>query len=75
MDKVIKYVYHVRLRDTSESDMQVQIGQGDVDFSRLLTQLRLQGYQRALSVHIDDASGSDQFGEMRKMRLLLESLL
>jgi sugar phosphate isomerase/epimerase len=75
MDKVIKYVYHVRLRDTSESDMQVQIGQGDVDFSRLLTQLRLQGYQRALSVHIDDVSGSDQFGEMRKMRLLLESLL
>lgn len=74
-DKLMKYVYHVRLRDSSEQEMQVQVGQGEIDYGRLTTQLGLVGYQRALSVHIMDMPGTDHVGEMRKMRLLLESLL
>ena len=33
------------------------------------------GYARGLSVHITEMEGVDHMGELRKMRLLLESLL
>jgi sugar phosphate isomerase/epimerase len=74
-DKLMKYVCHVRLRDTSMNEMQVQVGQGEIDYGRLTTQLSLAGYNRALSVHIMDLPGTEHVGELRKMRLLLESLL
>ncbi|MEE8450786.1 MAG: TIM barrel protein [Thermoguttaceae bacterium] len=73
--KVIKYVYHVRLRDTSKEALQVRVGKGVVEFGRLLTQLRQVGYNRALCVDITEMPEVDHMAEMRKMRLLLESLL
>jgi sugar phosphate isomerase/epimerase len=73
--QVFQHVIHVHLRDTSKDKFQVRIGQGEVEYSRLITQLALVQYNRALCVHITEMEGADHTGEMRKMRLLLESHL
>ena len=39
-EQVMKYVYHVRLRDTSKEQLQVRVGQGLVEYGRLINQLR-----------------------------------
>jgi sugar phosphate isomerase/epimerase len=75
IDKLMKYVYHVHLRDTTKKQLQVRVGQGDVDYGKLIGQLRRVGYNRALSIHMDELPDIDHMAEMRKMRLLLESLL
>lgn len=75
IDKIMKYVYHVRLRDTSPEKLQVRVGQGEVDYGRLINQLRQERYDRALAVDIVEEEGIDHDGELRKIRLLLESLL
>jgi len=75
IDQVMKYVYHTRLRDTSREAMQVRVGQGLVEYGRLVTQLTMFHYNRALCVDISPLPDVDQMAEMRKMRLLLESLL
>jgi sugar phosphate isomerase/epimerase len=72
---VMKHVYHVRLRDTTKDQLQVCIGQGEVEYGRLVNQLNKVRYDRALCVDLQAMSGVDQLTEMRKMRLLLESLL
>ena len=74
-DKLLKYTYHVHLRDTSKDELQVRIGQGEVEYGRLINQLRKSGYDRALSTDVTEVPDLDPFGEMRQMRLLLESLL
>ncbi len=74
-DKLIKYVYHVHLRDSTKKQLQVQIGQGEIEYGRLINQLRTVGYDRSLSVHLAELPDVDHMGELRKMRLLLESLL
>jgi sugar phosphate isomerase/epimerase len=75
IDKLMKYVQHVQLRDTSKSAFQVRVGQGEVDYGRLIQQLSKVHYDRALSVHMAPLEGFDHRAEMRKMRLLLDSLL
>ena len=76
-DQVMRYVCHVQLRDTSKTALQVRIGQGEIEYNRLINQLSRFKYNRALSVNIIDYPDSDvdHMGEMRKMRLLLESML
>lgn len=74
-EQVLKYVCHLRLRDTSKDKFQVRVGQGEVEYGRLVTQLNKFQYNRALSVDIAPMDGVDHPAEMRKMRLLLESLL
>ncbi len=74
-DQVMKYVYNVHLRDTTKDKLQVRIGQGEVEYSRLLSQLAKVKYHRALVVHITEMEGVDHAAELRKMRLLLESML
>lgn len=74
-EKLMKYVYHVHLRDTSKKQLQVRVGQGEVEYGKLITQLQRVKYNRALSVNITEMPGVDHNSEMRKMRLLLESLL
>jgi sugar phosphate isomerase/epimerase len=74
-DKLMKYTYHVHLRDTSKKQLQVRVGQGEVEYGRLITQLQKVKYNRALSVNIVEMPDIDHASEMRKMRLLLESLL
>jgi sugar phosphate isomerase/epimerase len=74
-DQILEYVTHVHLRDTSKENLQVRVGQGEVEYGKLITQLKGAGYDRALSVDMQPMEGVDHDGEMRKMRLLLESLL
>jgi sugar phosphate isomerase/epimerase len=74
-DQIMEYVIHVRLRDTTKDQYQVRVGQGDVEYGRLVSQLTKQNYTRALSVDIEPSHDLDQAAEMRKIRLLLESLL
>ncbi|MGA2621148.1 MAG: sugar phosphate isomerase/epimerase [Thermoguttaceae bacterium] len=74
-EQVLRHVYHVRLRDTSKEQLQVRVGQGVVEYGKLIAQLGRFHYDRALSVDMLPMPDVDQFAEMRKMRLLLESLL
>ncbi|MEA1952682.1 MAG: TIM barrel protein [Planctomycetota bacterium] len=74
-DKLIKDVIHVRLRDTSKEEFQIRVGQGEVEYGRLVTLLSRAKYNRALCVDIVPVPDIDQNAEMRKIRLLLESLL
>ncbi len=63
--------------DTSKEN-QVQIGQGEVEYGRLVTLLAKHKYRRALCVDVreqEDIDDETHMGELRKIRLLLESLL
>lgn len=75
VEKLTKYVYHVHLRDTSPTQLQVRVGQGEVEYGRVVQMLQKVGYNRGLSVHITPMAGIDHSVELRKLRLLLESLL
>lgn len=76
-DQVYPYVYHTHLRDTSPTEIQVSVGLGEVEYSRIITQLGRYNYTRALSVEILPSllNGQDRSLELRKIRMLLESLL
>lgn len=74
-DHLIKYTYNVYLRDTSETELQVRVGQGEIDYGKLVNQLNRVKYGRALTVHMTEDDGIDHAAEMRKLRLLLESWL
>ena len=74
-DQLMRLVYNVHLRDTSKDKLQVRVGQGLVEYGRLITQLTKVHYNRTLVVHIAEMPDVDHAAEMRKMRLLLESLL
>ena len=74
-EPILKYVSHVHLRDTKPDTFQVRIGQGSVEYGKLVAQLERVGYKRALCAHMPPMEGIDQVAELRKMRLLLESLL
>ena len=75
IDKLMKYVYHVHLRDTNKKAFQVRVGQGEIEYGRLISQLQKLKYNRSLSVNIREMPEVDHVGELRKLRLLLESLL
>jgi sugar phosphate isomerase/epimerase len=74
-DPILQYVCHVHLRDTKPDAFQVRIGQGSVEYGKLVNQLQRFNFNRALCAHMPPLEGVDQTGELRKMRLLLESLL
>ncbi len=74
-EQVMSHTCHVRLRDTSKDQFQVRVGQGLIEYGRLVTQLNKHNYSRALCVDISPLPDVDQHAELRKMRLLLESLL
>jgi sugar phosphate isomerase/epimerase len=74
-EKLIDRVQHVHLRDTSKTEFQVRVGQGEIDYGKLVSQLQAARYNRDLSVHLAPQEEVDHEGEMRKIRLLLDSLL
>jgi sugar phosphate isomerase/epimerase len=78
-DCLYPYVQHVRLRDTNgkTSQLQVRIGQGEVEYGRIVNQLTRYNYQRMLSVDIHDTPdpGYEMSPEVRKLKYLLESLV
>ncbi len=75
IDKLYKYVHHIYLRDTTKDELQVRVGLGVIDYGKLVNNLAKHDYQRALCVDIVPQDDVDHMAELRKVRLLLESLL
>jgi len=74
-DSLLSLVCHVRLRDTRPDKFQVCVGQGEIEYGKLISQLQHENYNRGMSVDIQASEEIDLPVELRKMRLLLESLL
>lgn len=78
-DMVFPYVQNVHLRDTGSApgEFQVRVGQGRVDYARVVTQLQRYGYNRSLTVAIVDRPDNpfEREVEIRKLKLLLETLI
>lgn len=78
-DPLFPYVQNVHLRDTSRKtgEFQVRVGQGEIEYGRIVNLLARHGYDRALTVSILDGLDSplDVELEVRKLKLLLESLI
>jgi sugar phosphate isomerase/epimerase len=78
-DAVYPYVRHVWFRDTGKDvgAFQVRIGQGEIEYARVINLLERHGYDRALSIAIHDELDNpfEVEVEVRKLKLLLESLL
>jgi len=78
-DIVFPYVNNVHLRDTGigPGEFQVRVGQGRVDYARIVDKLERYGYNRALTVAIIDRIENpfDREVEVRKLKLLLETLI
>jgi sugar phosphate isomerase/epimerase len=78
-DEVYPYVRHVHLRDTGRAPgkFQVRVGQGEVEYGRIISHLQRRHYDRLLTVAIHDVAEAPfpMETEVRKMKFLLESLV
>ena len=78
-DQVFPFVRHVHLRDTGRgaNQFQVRIGQGEIEYGRVISQLARHGYDRLLCVDVRDIADSPiaMEPEVRKLKYLLESLI
>jgi sugar phosphate isomerase/epimerase len=78
-DAVYPYVQNIHLRDTGRNpgEFQVRVGQGQIEYARIVAQLQRHGYNRALTVAIIDRPDNpfEREVEVRKLKLLLETLL
>lgn len=78
-DEVFPFVRHAHLRDTGRgpNQFQVRIGQGEVEYGRIISQLSRCHYERTLSVDIRDIPDAPfpMEPEVRKLKYLLESLV
>ena len=78
-DSVFPYVRHVRLRDTGRGpeQFQVRVGQGQIEYGRIVSQLIRYHYDRALTVDIRDIPDAPYAmePEVRKLKYLLDSLV
>ncbi len=78
-DALYPHVKHVHLRDTGRgpNQFQVRVGQGEVEYGRIIAQLARYQYDRVLSVDIRDIPDAPfaMQPEVRKLKYLLESLV
>lgn len=78
-DEVFPFVQNARLRDTGRKpgEFQMKIGQGEIEYNRVVSQLQRQGYKRGLVAAIEDREENpfNTESELRKLKLVLESLL
>jgi sugar phosphate isomerase/epimerase len=78
-DPVFPHVRHVRLRDTGRGpeQFQLRVGQGEIEYGRIVAQLLRFHYDRGLSVDIRDVPDGPfaMEPEVRKLKYLLESLV
>lgn len=78
-DQVLPYVRHVHFRDTGRgpNQFQVRVGQGEIEYGRIISQLVRHQYDRLLTVDIRDIPDAPfaMEPEVRKLKYLLESLL
>src|SRR5205823_3532904 len=76
-DHVYPFVRHVRLRDTGRGadQFQVRVGQGEVEYGRIVSQLSRYHYDRLLTVDVRDVPDAPfaMEAEVRKLKYLLES--
>jgi sugar phosphate isomerase/epimerase len=78
-DPLYPYVRHVHLRDTGRgpNQFQVRIGQGEIEYGRIVAHLARHHYDRVLTVDIRDIPDAPfaMEPEVRKLKYLLESLV
>jgi sugar phosphate isomerase/epimerase len=78
-DELFPYVKHVHLRDSGRpaGKFQVRVGQGEIEYGRIINQLERQNYDRLLTVAIQDLPDAPvaMETEVRKLKFLLESLV
>lgn len=78
-DVVFPHVQNVHLRDTGQApgEFQVRVGQGQIEYARIVAMLQRHGYNRSLTVSIIDRPDNpfDREVEVRKLKLLLETLI
>ena len=77
LNLVSPYTLHVHLRDSTEKQVQVQVGLGEIDYNKLIAHLERHRYARALSIELlpELIEASQRPLEMRKLRMLVDSLL
>jgi sugar phosphate isomerase/epimerase len=78
-DELFPFVRHVHLRDTSKTPgkLQVRVGQGEIEYGRIISQLQRCRYDRLLTVALHDVAEAPfpMETEVRKLKYLLESLV
>lgn len=78
-DEVLPFVRHVHLRDSGRAPgkFQVRVGQGEIEYGRIISQLQRLRYDRLLSVALHDVAEAPfaMENEVRKLKYLLESLI
>lgn len=78
-DELVPLAQNMHFRDSSKKpgEFQLRIGQGQIEYGRIVSQLERNGYRRALTVAILDGIENpfEVEVEVRKLKLLLESLL
>jgi sugar phosphate isomerase/epimerase len=78
-DQVYPFVRHVHFRDTGRrpDQFQVRVGQGEIEYGKIISQLARVGYDRLLTVAIHDIPDAPYAmeTEVRKLKYLLESLV
>ncbi|HZT80125.1 MAG TPA: TIM barrel protein, partial [Gemmataceae bacterium] len=78
-DQLFPFVRHVHLRDTGRGpdQFQVRVGQGEVEYGRIISHLGRFHYDRLLTVDIRDVPDAafPMEPEVRKLKFLLESLV
>ena len=78
-DELFPFVRHVHLRDTGKAagKFQVRVGQGEIEYGRIVSQLQRHRYDRLLTVAINDVAEAPfaMDTEVRKLKYLLESLV
>ncbi len=78
-DAVYPYVRHVHLRDTGRgpNQFQVRIGQGEIEYGKIVSMLARHRYDRVLTVDVRDVPDAPfaMEPEVRKLKYMLESLV
>jgi sugar phosphate isomerase/epimerase len=74
-DDLYAHVRHVRLRDSRPDHFQMRVGQGEIEYGKILNQLTRHRYERAVSVDIHDDVTAANEPEVRKLKYLLDSMI
>ena len=78
-DDLYPFVKHVHLRDTGRgpNQFQVRVGQGEVEYGRIISMLEREEYDRLLTIEVRDIPDAafPMEPEVRKLKYLLESMV
>jgi len=77
VDMMLPHALHVHLRDSTPTQLQVPLGLGELDYARIIAQLKRHNYTRALCMDVLPEYLEDEARplELRKLRMLLSTLL